>query len=98
MNVEIRTEASQFLFWEYLFRIYGIVSLQCVFFRHECIKLHRADCFHDISVILVCLFKGSLTRDFRSHFFFHESVSPRPLINTLGSFRLFSKIRRDNRE
>jgi hypothetical protein len=29
MNVEIRTEAPIFLFWEYLFRIFGIMSLQC---------------------------------------------------------------------
>jgi hypothetical protein len=30
MNVEIGTETSIFLFWEYLFRKFGILSLQCV--------------------------------------------------------------------
>jgi hypothetical protein len=29
MNLGIRTVAAQFLFWKYLFRIFGIVSLQC---------------------------------------------------------------------
>jgi hypothetical protein len=30
MNVGIGTVATQFLSWEYLFRIVGIVSMQCV--------------------------------------------------------------------
>jgi hypothetical protein len=29
MNVEIGTEAPIFLFWEYLFQIFGILYLQC---------------------------------------------------------------------
>jgi hypothetical protein len=29
MNVEIGTETPTFLFWEYLFRYFGILSLQC---------------------------------------------------------------------
>jgi hypothetical protein len=41
VNVEIETDAKQFLFWEYLFRIFGIVSLQCTALLtifDECIK------------------------------------------------------------
>ncbi len=29
MNVEIGTETPIFLFWEYLFKIFGLLSLQC---------------------------------------------------------------------
>jgi hypothetical protein len=35
MNVEIGTEAPIFLFWEYLFQIFGILSLQCVCLQYR---------------------------------------------------------------
>jgi len=33
MNVEIGTEAPIFLLWEYLFQIFGILSLQCTYLQ-----------------------------------------------------------------
>ncbi len=44
------------------------------------------------------MFKGSLTQDFWFQFFFHESMPPGALSIPLGSFWLFLKICRDNRE
>ncbi len=40
MNVEIGIEAPIFLFWEYLFQIFGILSLQCTI-GYPCLFLVR---------------------------------------------------------
>jgi hypothetical protein len=41
--------------------------------------------------------KGTVSRDFRLHSFFHEPVSPKPLSISLGPFQIFLKIRGDIR-
>ncbi len=44
MNVEIGTEAPIFLFWEYLFRNFGILSLQCGLRKlpnYDCLDLYE---------------------------------------------------------
>jgi hypothetical protein len=50
MNVEIGTVAVQFLFWEYLFRIFAIGTMQCRI-RSFCIIYSKGDFF----VFMYCI-------------------------------------------
>ena len=73
MNVEIGTEAPIFLFWVYLFRNFGILSLQCIglpfycsFFREVAYHLDA----HMRQVPNFCLGANSLV------FFFFSRINP----------------------
>jgi hypothetical protein len=59
MNVEIGTETQIFLFWEYLFQNFGILSLQCdlpLLFLHWKRKCYIFNISWDYEhVMLVCL-------------------------------------------
>ncbi len=55
MNVEIRTLAAQFLFWEYLFRIFVLGSLQCTFSCRICNYVLVSTCTCKKYLICTCL-------------------------------------------
>jgi hypothetical protein len=50
MNVEIGTETPIFLFWEYLFQNFGILSLQFRVVIYRPARLHRLAGWYDSSV------------------------------------------------
>jgi hypothetical protein len=66
MNVEIRTVTAQFLFWEYLFRIFGIGSLQCTVIRFVSVSAKFGTCtVVSVNVTLVALKCGHSSMNVR---------------------------------
>jgi hypothetical protein len=69
MNVEIGTVAEQFNFWEYLFLISGIVSLQCTGWQMESLCLIRKTWLtghENLLHIRVALLRVVMTQDVSS--------------------------------
>ncbi len=60
MNVEIGTEAPIFLFWEYLFQIFGILSLQCSKLGNAFSAAMQPIGFFNILKLTCCLSRSSL--------------------------------------
>jgi hypothetical protein len=54
-NVEIGTEAPIFLFWDYLFQIFGILSLQCSVLQQHALEIHVESLCFICACILLCL-------------------------------------------
>ncbi len=63
MNAGIGTVATQFLFWENMFRIFGVVSLQCVLKSYEnkaliVCQLKEAKGSRDIGMKVYCNYES----------------------------------------
>jgi hypothetical protein len=46
-----------------------------------------------MAIAMQTVFKGAVSRDFRRLVFFHQSITPRPQMNTLKYFRILFQIR-----
>jgi len=74
MNVEIGTEAPIFLFWEYLFQIFGILSLQC--------GAEGTD--PKLSPISICFHWWKITTFFNAYRSLHRTRAGQPSTRAVG--------------
>jgi hypothetical protein len=98
MNMEIGTETPIFLFWEYLFQNFGILSLQCILIfgwngriwvRHCCCVLARCLGKEAKCSFLVLAYLTLLNYIFGALNFFNTYVAEIPLPG--NGIRLLSK-------
>ncbi len=83
MNVEIGTEVPIFLFWEYLFQIFGILSLQCSTVEpgaYWTLAVDSSDCHFNLQSVKSTpnvwqLWAGKVTVELKNHFFRVDTIS-----------------------